>query len=626
MAHQAQLNDAHLQMATGRIPPSWCPERDRAYPFRHYVSDMLLWNEATDLDIGRRGPAAALRLTGAAKILVREMEPDQLRDGIVIADANNQPLQLTGVQTLLRALERRYAPLEQESQVHAIHELFSFRRGHSESVDEVIARFEVTVHRAQNIGNVQIGEPVLAWMVLSHLGVSENTWPLALAPTLGMLPQNRQQYTDFLIYMRRQGHLSDTNQDIAKNPRQQYFTLHDQKSQASHGYFAGSEAQWQPQDYWQPQQQLQAWEPTGSAAWTVDASFFAESAADDDESSGASQWSQPADLSDLANLTEAEKGEALYHAYIFAKKRFRQHTRQPSRRHGKGKGKGKRSKGKGKFSQFGGGKSSFLTQDEYQWSPSPWQQDEMAYAFQKGHGKSRTNPVGSDGKIMRCLTCGSENHFRNKCPQGSGSAHASSSGKGSKPSSSAGGGGYVVDPPLANGMIDNAMGIGHWMPGQSYFAAASDSLPGSAIVYPDGTREPLQPQQSSGDSEPAGTASKRGFLSSMLMFVTNAFAWWHGSYHTMVRMKEGEGLLVDCGAVSNLCGSKWASRTAAAAAAAGQGSVFKDIASQPIHGVGQGSSDCTKHAVLPICMSDGKAGTFSSNVVADSELPALLGL
>ena len=182
-----------------------------------------MWNAATDLEEERKGPAAELRLQGAAKIMVRELEPDQLQQGIVIAGPNGQPLQLTGLETLLRALSRRHAPLEQETQVHAIHEFLSFRRGHAESTDEVVARFEITCHRAQVHGQVQIAEPIMAWMLMSHLGIGRDRWPLILAPALGMLPLDQVQYQQIPIYLRRNGHLTDQNTDAQKNMRQQYF-------------------------------------------------------------------------------------------------------------------------------------------------------------------------------------------------------------------------------------------------------------------------------------------------------------------------------------------------------------------------------------------------------------------
>jgi hypothetical protein len=42
--------------------------------------------------------------------------------------------------------------------------------------------------------------------------------------------------------------------------------------------------------------------------------------------------------------------------------------------------------------------------------------------------------------------------------------------------------------------------------------------------------------------------------------------------------------------------------------------------------VGQGASQCTQKAILPIALSGGFTGTFSTGIVDDSSIPALLGL
>ena len=72
---QAELNDLHLQSANSKIPPSWSPERDKSYPLRTYLQDLRLWQYATDCDPLRQGPAAAQRVGGTAKELVRELDP-----------------------------------------------------------------------------------------------------------------------------------------------------------------------------------------------------------------------------------------------------------------------------------------------------------------------------------------------------------------------------------------------------------------------------------------------------------------------------------------------------------------------------------------------------------------------
>ena len=127
-ARQQELNDIHLQQANGKVPPSWDPSSDRHYPFRHYVTDLRLWSAATDLPENRQGAAAAMRLLGAAKLLVREFDPLMLVQGLDIPDPNGQLQQnglpvmihLTGLDVLLRELSNRYAPLEQETQIHCV--------------------------------------------------------------------------------------------------------------------------------------------------------------------------------------------------------------------------------------------------------------------------------------------------------------------------------------------------------------------------------------------------------------------------------------------------------------------------------------------------------------------------
>ena len=54
-------------------------ERNHHYSFRSWVSDLVLWSSATEIDPRRQGPVAALQVQGSAKELVREMTPQQLR-------------------------------------------------------------------------------------------------------------------------------------------------------------------------------------------------------------------------------------------------------------------------------------------------------------------------------------------------------------------------------------------------------------------------------------------------------------------------------------------------------------------------------------------------------------------
>ena len=64
-----------------KVPPSWCIERNYVYSLRSWISDLILWAPASDLDPIRRGPVATPQVQGTAKELVRELTPQQVQQG-----------------------------------------------------------------------------------------------------------------------------------------------------------------------------------------------------------------------------------------------------------------------------------------------------------------------------------------------------------------------------------------------------------------------------------------------------------------------------------------------------------------------------------------------------------------
>ena len=138
---QGDMNEMHLQAMTNRIPPSWSPEKDRHYSFRQYQQYLLLWSASTDLAEERLGPTIAMRLSGSAKVIAREMDINTLQNGIDVLIPGAPQVQdpqtgqwfpamehLSGTVWLLRQLRRRYAPLDQEVQIQAISDLFHFKK------------------------------------------------------------------------------------------------------------------------------------------------------------------------------------------------------------------------------------------------------------------------------------------------------------------------------------------------------------------------------------------------------------------------------------------------------------------------------------------------------------------
>jgi hypothetical protein len=144
MALNAQETAEHnLGLANSKVPPSWCVERDKQYPLREFIRDVRLWSVATDLEESRQAPAVALRLSGASRLIIREMPTQLLTDGeavfndqgLPVLDALGNPTRRTGLDVLIRQLERRYGALDQATQIYHVSELMCFARLPSESTD-----------------------------------------------------------------------------------------------------------------------------------------------------------------------------------------------------------------------------------------------------------------------------------------------------------------------------------------------------------------------------------------------------------------------------------------------------------------------------------------------------------
>ena len=321
---QLELNDMNLQAASGKVPPSWGPEHEKSYPFRYYESDALLWCLSNADDQAHKGPALAQRLTGSAKMIVRELDPQFLVNGQVVME-NGQPVQLNGVQWLLRLIRRRFAPLDQEAQLHSISEFFNFQRQSHEDTDQVIARFEFLSYRALHVGQAQLNEIVLSWMLLHHMRIPRDRWPIILGATGGNLPVDAQQYQEFLLYLRRNGHLYDRTADPAKNVAGFFYedSTQLQSFPAEHAF------------------------PTFASEPAYGQTYY-DSVETASLSSGNSNDDSLVDISDLAHLSYAQAAETAYLGFRVHKRRWRKFA-GPRRSKGKGKGKFKST---GKSSTF----------------------------------------------------------------------------------------------------------------------------------------------------------------------------------------------------------------------------------------------------------------------------------
>ena len=108
---------------------------------------------------------------------------------------------------------------------------------------------------------------------------------------------------------------------------------------------------------------------------------------------------------------------------------------------------------------------------------------------------------------------------------------------------------------------------------------------------------------------------------------TFLFAWFESLFHANVRCKDFEGLLINIGAWGNLCGERWFRRIMTKAQKYGQGYILQKLKQLlSIEGVGQSANTTQDEVVVPVCLQDGSVCSYTAPMLADSELPALLGL
>ena len=190
--------------ATLKTPPAWCYENAAQYTLRSWLSDVLMWSSATDVEVERQGPAVALQITGVARDLIREINPQHLRDGI-----HENGVHIPGIMLLCRTLANHFAPLESELQTRAMAELMGFARMGHETIDVSLTRFEVLRHRAAQRGGLMMNTTTLSYLLLNGLRLRPEQWERALMPLDGQLPHDDAAFQQLFDRLRRIGRMHE---------------------------------------------------------------------------------------------------------------------------------------------------------------------------------------------------------------------------------------------------------------------------------------------------------------------------------------------------------------------------------------------------------------------------------
>ena len=439
--HTGDAGPPFLGTATLKCPPTWCVEKAHSYTLRSWISDLVLWSTATEVPVDRQAAIAALQITGSARELVREIPPEQLRDG---AQDPQTGQMLTGLMVLVQHLARRYAPMEQETSTKAISELLNFVRIPGETIDELLVRFDILRNRAAVRGGLGVNIQGLSWMLLRALQLGPDDWDKFLQFNAGQLPHDQDTMNQLVERIRRYGHLHEgamkhgTRQGGTGDPGNYFFpTFNSSPGMASAnmhptpsagGGFVGASFAGNAQNQGLsqmftgsaglgPTAEAYVSQEDGAAQCPHCLSFFDEEFSSGTDSDSETEDSEAAGLyqSVMVDGVARQDEEAIlgqvYQDYVMAKRRWRRMSGRPPRRYRKFNYKQKRHVPHLQRSAFRGTYASFLPPG--------------AFAAGKGQGKGgkkggsgwNKNPRGRDGKPLRCLRCGSDEHLFKRCPQ-----------------------------------------------------------------------------------------------------------------------------------------------------------------------------------------------------------------
>eukprot|EP00971_Amphidinium_carterae_P281277 5584632-Amphidinium_carterae.3 len=330
--------------SSSKRPPTWNAEQ-RQYKFLDYIRDVRLWCAACELRPTQMGPAIAMRLTGEARDVIRDLDPMELMNGRPAPDGINI---IPGSEIILQELANRFGPMVQHHALATMEEFMSFKRAKGEPADRTISRFNDTYRRAVREGGLQMNSTTVAYLLTQALQLTSEELLVLLHDFGGAMPNDQHQYNTFIervrLHLQRQDRVREGRAPLNfagdHRPAQPQYPLweatdiddpYDQSQPYEDEWYAGAYPSWEDEhyedfdyDYYDPQLEMEEEEThlgeEPSATITTEASDEAEA----------------------------------YLIYLAARREFRRH---------KGKGKGAswpspfhRPKGKGKSKPKGFGK------------------------------------------------------------------------------------------------------------------------------------------------------------------------------------------------------------------------------------------------------------------------------
>ena len=165
------------------------------------MTDIALWIMLTDLQPHQQCAAIIMRLAGSAREMGRMISPQEMMFGSV-----RNGITLDPVTYLLGALHARFAVLDEEARVTSVTDMLALSRRPSESINALLARYEIVRQRAAVEGLFIVSIEGCALQLLCAYGTQPQQLLTLLQPFAGRLPQTDQQFTGKCMLLRRFGH------------------------------------------------------------------------------------------------------------------------------------------------------------------------------------------------------------------------------------------------------------------------------------------------------------------------------------------------------------------------------------------------------------------------------------
>ena len=118
--------------------------------------------------------------------------------------------QVDPVTFVIGSLHARFAPLEEESRLQCMTEMWAFARRHGEGINALLSRYEQVRARAANEGQFVMSIEGCSLQLLRAVGIRPQHLYTLLQPFEGQLPRTEQEFSKMCQELRRHGHIMES--------------------------------------------------------------------------------------------------------------------------------------------------------------------------------------------------------------------------------------------------------------------------------------------------------------------------------------------------------------------------------------------------------------------------------